>query len=73
MPFEAVKGSTGTGAGLPMFHGARWRWVVTAVLRILYLYPRKESWYPLNRRQDEAPGPVWTGVERRKYLALTGV
>jgi len=46
-------------------------WVVNATLRPLY--SREGGSEPIAEEAGWAPGPVWTGVERRKFLAPTRV
>ena len=50
--------------------GGRWRWVVKATLRSLYL--RDRTPVPLVEEAGWNPGQVWTQVEKKKFLAFTG-
>jgi hypothetical protein len=50
--------------------GARWGWVVNAMLRPLY--PREESRYPLYRRIGGPHGRSWWALAKRKSLSPAG-
>jgi hypothetical protein len=66
MPLVTQTGSR--GIVLPTFNvGAMWVWVVSATP--WPLYPRETGRVPILQEAGCAPGPVWTGVRKRKFLA----
>jgi hypothetical protein len=54
-----------------LYFGTRWRWMVS--FRPQPLYPQgKGPWYPLDRRLDGPPEPVWTRWWRETFPAPAG-
>jgi len=47
--------------------GAVWAWIVNATP--WPLYTRETGRVPIVQEAGWAPGPVWTGVRKRKFLA----
>jgi len=62
MPLEARKGSRVIAV---MILGIRWRQVVNVKPQLLYPWKEQEA--------ECFPGPIWTGMERIKFLASTGI
>ena len=66
MPLVAQTGSR--GIVLVTFNvDAMWAWVVIATP--WPLYPRETGRVPIVQEAEWAPGPVWTGVRKRTFLA----
>ena len=71
MPQKAQRGSR----GIPLFVlnlGPRYGWVVKATLQVLYSR-RKRRMLPTVGEAEWAPGPVQTGVGKKKYFDPTGI
>jgi hypothetical protein len=58
---------------LILYLSTRWGWVVNAMPRPLFSRGKKKAPIPIVEEAVYAPGPIWTGMKKRKYFAPTGV